>query len=206
MKLAAFDYAFDDEALLKKALNRSGSLREFQRLEFLGDRMLGVVIGAWLYEKFPAADEGELSRRLTFLVRASTLVGVAKAWGLEKAVKLGTGETFTDGVLADTVEAVLGAVWLDGGLEAVADVVTSSWEDLIDLKDEKDAKTRLQEWLQGRGLKLPAYETVEERGMDHDKWFVVEVTCSEGTARGEGKSKQIAALAAAAKLMEKFDA
>lgn len=205
MRLEGFQYAFEDEALLRRALTRSGNLREFQRLEFLGDRMLGVVIGAWLFEEFPQADEGELSRRLTFLVRESTLVGVARSWGVEKALKLGVGETATESILADCVEAVLGAVWLDGGLEAVAEVVTAGWGKLIHLKDEKDAKTRLQEFLQGKGLKLPVYEVVDEMGKDHDKWFKVRVVCDEGEAVGEGKSKQVASLAAAAKLMEKFD-
>lgn len=205
MKLIGFDYAFENEGLLRRAVDRSGKLKEFQRLEFLGDRMLGVVIGAWLFEKFPVADEGELSRRLTFLVRESTLATVASDWGLGRIMKLGTGETETPAVMADTVEAVLGAVWLDGGLEAVADVVTASWEKFIDLKDEKDAKTRLQEWLQKKGMKLPVYEVVEEGGADHAKWFRVRVVCDTGQATGEGKNKQLAGLEAAAKLMEKLD-
>lgn len=201
---ARLGYAFKDGALLERALRR-GRGGDFQRLEFLGDRALGMVVGAWLFEKFPDADEGELSRRLTGLVCEATLAGVATRAELGKALVLDGGEVLTDGIAADGMEAVLGAVYMDGSLAAVEGVVKGLWAELIELDVGKDAKTRLQEFLQGAKFGLPVYEVVEARGADHDKWFVVKVICDKGDALGEGRSKQAATMAAAAKMMETID-
>lgn len=194
-------------ALLEQAVTHRSFDGEihYERLEFLGDRVLGVVVAEWLWERFEGADEGELSRRLGAMVRESTLVAVAEAWRLKDVVRIGAGEVLKDSILADVVEAILGAVWLDGGLEAARAVVRRDWSQFIDLKDEKDPKSRLQELLQGDGLELPLYEVVKETGRDHDKWFIVMVKCAKGEAVGEGRSKQVAGSEAAANLLKRID-
>ncbi|MBI1308683.1 MAG: ribonuclease III [Proteobacteria bacterium] len=203
---ARLGYTFANKALLREALNREGGARAWQRLEFLGDRVLGLVVGEWLFERFPGADEGELSRRLTAMVRESTLAKVGDELGLAGHLRLASGEVPTPSVIADGVEALLGAVWRDGGLEQVRLLVRRELEHMLDAKDEKDAKTRVQEWLQRYGLGLPTYAVVAEDGPDHDKWFKVKVSCVHGEAEGEGKTKQVAGLAAAERLMEILEA
>lgn len=196
-------FKFTDSALLGQALRHPSSGEpSYQRLEFLGDRVLGLVIGEWLYERFPHADEGELSRRLTALVRESTLAGIATVWGVADVVQVGVGERSKDSILADVVESLLGAVWLQGGMEAVRALVRREWLPFVDAADEKDAKTRLQEWLQQRGLPVPAYEVVDEQGPAHDRYFRIKVTSEQGEAEGEGRSKQLASTRAAENLMK----
>jgi ribonuclease III len=195
-------YHFKDAALLEAALTHSShSVDNYERLEFIGDRVLGLAVADMLWGKFPEAHEGELSRRFTALVRESCLVQVAGFWNVSGAIRYGAGELERPSILADVVEAILGAIWLDGGLEAVKDIVSRDWADLSDVKDEKDPKSRLQEWLQGKGFDLPLYEVLEERGPAHDKHFTVKVITAKGESLGEGRSKQVASANAAQAMM-----
>lgn len=196
-------YTFRQKHLLQEAVTHAshGSLN-YERLEFLGDRVLGLVVGNWLWERFPEADEGELSRRHTALVRESSLVSVAEAWTLADYMRYGGGEARKDSILADAVEAILGALWIDGGLQAADSVIRRDWAVAVDIKDEKDAKSRLQEWLQGDGLELPHYEVVEESGPDHEKHFKVMVLTAKGNCMGEGRSKHAASADAAHNMMK----
>jgi ribonuclease-3 len=199
---ARLGYVFKDIALLREALTHAshGDLN-YERLEFLGDRVLGLAVGSWLWERFLEADEGELSRRHTMLVRESTLVKVAVALDLERYIVFGNGEAKKDSILADAMEALLGAIFIDGGLLPVMGVVQREWAAMIDLKDEKDPKGRLQEWLQGQGWALPHYEVIEESGPDHNKHFKVMVQTEKGECLGEGRSKQAASADAAQNMM-----
>ena len=199
---ARFGYEFKDASLLREALTHAshGGLN-YERLEFLGDRVLGLAVGSWLWGHFPSADEGELSRRHTMLVRESTLVTVAQNLKLGEHIVLGGGEAVKASILADVVEAILGAIYIDGGFEPVLRLVQMEWAGLLDLKDEKDPKGRLQEWLQGQGLELPHYEVVEESGPDHNKFFKVVVSTAKGQCLGEGRSKHSASADAAQNMM-----
>jgi ribonuclease-3 len=137
------------------------------------------------------------------MVRESALVAVAEGWGLGGRVKLGAGEGLRPSIMADVVEAVLGAVWLDGGYEAANRVVRAHWN--IDFEDAKDAKTRLQELVQGAGHGLPVYDVVDEAGPAHERFFKVKVACALGEAVGEGRSKQVAGADAAARLLKELE-
>lgn len=199
---ARLGYRFKDAALLGAALTHSShGADNYERLEFIGDRVLGLAVASMLWKMFPEADEGELSRRHTALVRESSLVRVAGMWGISGIIRYGSGEMERPSILADVVEAILGAVWLDGGFEVVEAIVARDLAELADVKDEKDPKSRLQEWLQGLGLGLPLYEVVEERGPDHDKHFTVKVITAQGESLGEGRSKHIASANAAQNMM-----
>ncbi|PZP38828.1 MAG: ribonuclease III [Pseudomonas fluorescens] len=199
-------YTFTDKTLLQQALTHSShSEQNYERLEFLGDRILGAVIGSWLYTAYPEASEGELSRRHMALVRESCLVQVAKAWNIGHSIRLGAGEHLKDSILADCVEAILGAIWEEDGLPAATQVIAMSWAPYIDAPDEKDPKTHLQEVLQASSHPLPVYTVVSESGPDHDKSFVVEVSTPLGTATGQGRSKQTASAAAAAQLIKNLN-
>lgn len=200
---ARVGHVFADKALLTEALTHSShGGATYERLEFLGDRVLGMVVGNWLYRRFPAAPEGELSRRHTSMVRESSLVMVGERWGVADYILFGGGEARKDSIVADVVEAVLGAVWVDGGLEAVQAIIERDWAFLVDLKDEKDPKSRLQEWLQGHGFDLPTYEVIEENGPDHDKFFKVMVYTAKGACAGAGRSKHVASADAAHNMMK----
>lgn len=200
---AALGFTFADRGLVEAALtHRSFGSGHYERLEFLGDRVLGLAVGTMLVEKFAGADEGELSRRFTAAVRESTLVKVAEKWELAGFLRVGGGEQVKDGILADAVEALLGAVFMEGGWSAAEAVVRREWAELIDIADEKDAKTRLQELLQGQGLGLPEYVILAENGAFHERIFTVEVRTPLGSAVGEGRSKQVAGSIAASKFME----
>jgi ribonuclease-3 len=197
--------AWRNKGLLETALtHRSHAVSHYERLEFLGDRVLNLIVAEWLVEYFPAADEGELSRRHTAMVKESHLVEIAYAWALPEHVRLGAGEVVKPSILADVVEAVLGALWLDSGLEAVREVVRRDWKNMLESEDVKDAKSRLQEQLQAEKGGLPRYEVLSEQGPDHAKVFEVKVSCGWGEAVGEGASKQAASLMAAENLLMKI--
>ncbi len=198
-------YVFKDKGLLAQALTHSSHhATNYERLEFLGDRVLGVVVGDCLYAQFATAGEGELSRRFMALVRESTLVHVAGKWGVVDAVALGAGEAVKPSIVADVVEALLGAVWLDGGIDEVTRIVKRDWADAVENSDKKDPKTALQELVQGQGGALPVYDVVAEDGPPHDRTFKVKVTTVLGDAEGTGKSKQVAGLDAARALLERL--
>ncbi|MBI1384537.1 MAG: ribonuclease III [Rhizobiales bacterium] len=208
-------YRFRDERLLQRALThasaRSGSSTETdnERLEFLGDRVLGLAVAELLMARFPHAAEGDLAKRLNRLVRRETCARVAYAIDLGNALRLGGSEMSTGGrrketIVADACEAVLGAVFIDGGYGPARDIVARFWVDLIDEMTETpaDAKSELQEWAQGLGRPLPSYRAIGRSGPDHAPQFVTEVRV-EGVepARGSGRSKRIAEHEAAAALL-----
>ena len=225
----ALGYAFEDRTLLERALTHAsvqsshqgrakgragagaGAGGDYERLEFLGDRVLGLAIAEMLYLSFPDASEGAIARRYNRLVRGETCAEVARAIGLGRHLRLGEGEAESGGrdkttILADACEAILGAVFLDGGFARARQVVRTLWKPQIEAVAEirADAKSALQEWAQGRGLPLPAYRQVSRSGPDHAPHFTTEVRI-EGLApaRGEGTSKRAAEQAAAQVLLER---
>ena len=212
-------HRFADPKLLAEALTHSsaharrGSPRQsYERLEFLGDRVLGLVVAELLWRRCPEEAEGELTRRHTGLVRRESLVEVARALGLGAFVILSQGEAQagardTPSVLADACEAVIAALYLDGGLEAARAFVHRYWEPLLQgtAMPPRDAKTALQEWAQGRGRGLPTYETVSVAGPAHKRVFTVSARV-EGAepATASGSSKRAAETAAAAELIARL--
>jgi ribonuclease-3 len=209
-------HVFTDRALLDQALThvsgvRTGNARlgSYQRLEFLGDRVLGVIVAQLLFETYPSADEGELSRRLAELVRRETCAEVATRWQLGPQIRLGAGEAQSGGrrketILADVCEAVIGAVYLDGGAEAARAVVANAWADRLQIAegDRRDAKTMLQEWSQARGAGTPVYREISRQGPDHALEFTIETEIiGVSRARGQGRSKRDAEQAAARNLL-----
>jgi ribonuclease III len=182
------------------AAARDGS---YQRLEFLGDRVLGLVVSEMLYVSFPAADEGELSRRLADLVRRESCAEVAHEWGLENHVRLGESERQSgakDAILADICESVIGAVFLDGGYAAAKEVVARAFAPRMRAprRPLRDPKTALQEWAQARGLETPLYRETGRTGPHHAPEFTVEVVVTGFAAEAaKGGSKRNAEQAAA---------
>ncbi len=212
---ARLGYVFEDKQLLLRALThasvRSGKIprHDNERLEFIGDRVLGLAIAEHLSELFPAADEGELARGLNRLVRGETCARVARDIDLGRHLVLSESEAAGGGrgkdtILADAVEAVLGAVFLEAGFAPARAVVRRLWD--AETSQAKmgvaDAKSALQEWAQGRGLALPEYVELAREGPDHAPRFTAEVRISGSEpARGEGPSKRAAEQAAATALL-----
>jgi ribonuclease-3 len=210
-------YRFADAALLDCALTHVSALKggsragNYQRLEFLGDHVLGLVVSDMLFRAFPKANEGELSRRLADLVRRETCAEVARAIDLGPAIRLGSSEVNAGGrtreaILADVCEAVIGAVFLDGGYAASAALVERLWDQRMrtPLRPPRDPKTILQEWAQARGLPTPDYREVGRTGPHHDPEFRVSVQLPNlAPAEGMGRSKRAAEQAAAAVLLQR---
>ena len=206
-------YTFKDESLLQHALRHASTTSERtqsnERLEFLGDRVLGLSIAGLLYERFKTEEEGELARRLAGLTSRETLSKVAKDLKLEPFIDMQISDKATKkrsraSVTADTLEAVLGAMYLDGGLDIPRAFIAKHWDALIeeDLTAPKDAKTALQEWAQARALGLPAYEIKDRTGPDHAPTFTVEVTLKgHQPNKGEGNSRRAAEQAAAQNML-----
>ena len=196
----AIGHQFADTRLLTTALrHRSVGSHNNERLEFLGDGLLNFVIAHVLFDARPDVPEGDLSRLRATLVRESTLARIAQCLNLGDLVDLGQGERASAGhrrpsIRADAMEAVIGAVYLDAGFEAAAQVVRSLWAGelaaLPDAESLKDSKTRLQEWLQARGRPLPKYSVVSESGPVHKRHFVAACDCGEVTQQGEGPSRR----------------
>lgn len=211
---SVLSYRFANDELLEIALtHRSAGNRNNERLEFLGDAILGFVIADRLYQSFPEADEGQLSRLRASLVKKDTLARIALELELGKYLKLGPGELRGGGqsrnsILADSLEALLAAVYLDGGYEAARAVILSLFETRIEQLSPadqlKDPKTGLQELLQGRGLNLPVYEISRISGEQHEQIFVVTCMLPELglEATGQGGSRRKAEQAAAAQLLK----
>jgi len=209
--LAGIEFEFSRPELLTQALtHRSLGNPHNERLEFLGDAVLNLVVADLLFRHRPDAPEGDLSRLRARLVRETTLAEIARELSLGDAVRLGPGELKSGGflrasILSDALEAVIGAVYLDGGYAAADHVVSTLMipriELLPDAESLKDPKTRLQELLQSRGLGLPVYEVVEEHGQDHNRRFTVHCHVSlleqplEATAGSRRKAEQAAARA-----------
>ena len=184
-----------------------------ERLEFIGDRVLGLLIAEWLAERFPHEQEGALGPRLAHLVSQPTIAAIAERLGLPAVLAVSPGEARAGvrrlaTVLADATEAMIGALYLDGGLDPARAFVRRAWEEAMGTHaaPPKDAKTALQEWLLGRGMQLPTYELVSREGPPHDPVFVIAVEAAG--ARGEGKagSKRMAERLAAEDLLGKLGA
>lgn len=202
-------YSFRDPELLRVALTHSSARLaspqaiDNERLEFLGDRVLGLAVAELLTRRFPDAAEGELARRYNMLVRKETCVAVARELDLGVTMATAGGEAGS-GMLADACEAVLGAVFLDGGYEAARRAVVALWTPHVGEPDAvpTDAKSALQQWALGRGLPLPSYVEVERHGPDHAPHFTVEVRV-DGLApgRGDGATKRLAEQVAASTVL-----
>jgi ribonuclease-3 len=210
-------HAFAEPARLERALTHpsaaSAARPDNQRLEFLGDRVLGLVIAEALLETHPEAEEGALAPRLNALVRRETLAEIAGEIGLGAHLRLGRSETLSGGrrkaaILADALEAVIAALYLDGGLGAARAFIRRHWAERVAAVPgaATDAKTRLQEWAQGRGLAPPVYASVGRAGPDHAPVFTVAARLENGAeAEGSAKSKKQAEQAAAAALLARLD-
>lgn len=215
--LAALGHRFAEPRLLDQALTHpsasSPARPDNQRLEFLGDRVLGLVVAEALLEAYPEAAEGELAPRFNALVRRETLAEVAGEIGLGAHLKLGRSENISGGrrkaaILADAMEAVIAALYLDGGMEVAGAFLRRYWQVRIEqpVRAPTDAKTSLQEWAQGRGLAPPEYVLLEQSGPDHAPVFTVEARLTTGaTGRGQARSKKLAEQAAATDLMLGLD-
>ena len=211
-------YRFKDPDLLERALTHISALKgpqtragSYQRLEFLGDHVLGLAVSEMLFAAFPKANEGELSRRLADLVRGETCAEVARVIDLGAALRLGTSETNAGGrervaILADVCEALIGAVFLDGSYDAASAFVERFWGERMrkPARPLRDPKTVLQEWAQARGLPTPSYREVERTGPHHDPEFRVTVALpNREPAEGIGRSKRSAEQAAAATMLKR---
>ena len=198
-------HRFANPDLLAQALrHRSAGVPHNERLEFLGDSIVNLLIAQAMFERWPKADEGALTRARSALVCESALALIARQLELGPRLQLGPGELKSggfrrDSILADAVEAVIAAIYLDAGLEACRAVVLPWFEASIaglpaTGRPDKDPKTRLQEWLQGRGKPLPLYAVVEEGGEDHARIFRASCTLDEPPVRteGEGSSRRAA--------------
>jgi ribonuclease-3 len=204
-----------DEALTHPSLNvgNTGGI-DYQRLEFVGDRVLGLVIAEELWRRDSAANEGDLAVRLNALVRRDAVAEVARAFSLGDFFHLGRGEIEQGGrekaaILADVCEAILGALYLDGGIDPSRNFVLAAWAGLLAESGSagKDPKTRLQELVQGGGEQPPSYHITGRTGPDHEPTFTVEVrTGDAGPVHGEGRSRREAEQAAASALLAQFRA
>ena len=202
-----------DPALFERALTHSSSGDvHYERLEFLGDRVLGLVIAGWLYEVFPEESEGILSRRLNALVAGGTCAEVARELGIGAQAILGKqaredGAADSDNVLGDILEALIGALYLEAGLDAARDFIRSAWGGRVSTRDTapKHPKSALQEWAAANDRKPPVYQVTGRTGPHHAPHFEVEVAIpGVGEARATGLSKQEAETAAAKALLEKL--
>ncbi|HTC26357.1 ribonuclease III [Dyella sp.] len=196
-------YHFSDSSLATLALtHRSAGKPNNERMEFLGDALLGAIVAEMLYETHPKASEGEMSRLRAQLVNGQALAEMARELELGDRLKLGSGELKSggfrrDSILADAFEALVAAVYLDGGFEACRNTVRGLFADRVTAlpRSSKDAKTRLQEWLQAEGWPLPQYELVGTEGEDHARIFDVNCVVMEPmavTAAGRGSSRRLA--------------
>ncbi len=213
-EIPGIPYRFNDPELLALALfHRSAGRINNERLEFLGDSVLSFVISAELFDARKTTDEGGLTRLRARIVRGETLANIATQLKLGDFISLGEGELKSGGfkrnsILADALEALFGAIYIDGGIQACAQVIKHVCQPYIDQlpdADElKDPKTRLQEWLQGRGYSLPEYTTLKEDGPPHRKQFLVECIATAAGIKmtGEGRSRRKAEQAAAAAALE----
>lgn len=188
-------HVFTDKSLLKQALTHPA----YERLEFLGDRVLNVVMADTLFHLFPKESEGALAKRHAYLVSAKVLTQIAKKLDFTVRAKIRT-----DSILADAMEAVIGALYLDAGLPTAEKWIKALWNEEIakDKTPPSDFKSELQEHLQGNGHPLPQYKTLNTEGPDHHPVFTVEVTAGDKKAEGKGPSKREAEQASAKELLK----
>jgi ribonuclease-3 len=209
------NHDFARPELLREALTHRSALQgrgrrhgSNERLEFVGDRVLGLVMAEWLAERFPREQEGELGRRLAYLVSQPVLAEVAERSGLAVALSVAPGEAragvkLRATVLADALEAALGALYMDGGLSAARDFVRRAWDGVMEAQalPPKDPKTALQEWAQKRGKELPDYVVTERTGPPHAPEFVITVTIGDLSGTGAAGNKRAAEQLAAEALL-----
>ncbi|NKB32059.1 MAG: ribonuclease III [Pseudomonadales bacterium] len=212
------NHQFSDPDLANLALtHRSANKLNNERLEFLGDSLLGYVVAEVLFENQPDADEGELSRLRAMLVNKTTLAAIAREINLKEFIQLGSGERKSggderDSILADAIEALIAAIYLDGGIEPCKHLIQNWIKDRVDsnssLEQQKDAKTRLQELMQAQGLKLPEYAVVDITGEAHQQTFFVEckVEAHSKPQQGTGSSKRLAEQEAALHMLAVLEA
>ncbi|WP_196137355.1 ribonuclease III [Aliikangiella sp. G2MR2-5] len=212
------DYQFVDVEYLKQALtHRSASSQHNERLEFLGDAVLGNIIALKLFQLFPDADEGQLSRLRAFLVKEKALFELAQELALGDFLKLGSGELKSGGfrrasILSDAFEALIGAVYLDGGFDKTQSMVLSLYKEKLSSLSldmaEKDPKTQLQEWLQARNIETPEYQVTRSSGKDHAKtyWVSCHINYRNYQTEGQGASRRKAEQAAASEILQMIKA
>ncbi|MEE8663943.1 MAG: ribonuclease III [Acetobacter sp.] len=219
-------HAFANPELLSEALTHRSAVNQRgggrrpknrgagsnERLEFIGDRVLGLLIAEWLFERYPDEQEGALGSRLAHLVSRDVLAGIAADLGLPDMLTVAgheerIGIRHTANVLADALEALLGALYLDGGLDKARYLVRKGWQDNIgrQVAPPKDSKTALQEWVLARGMPLPVYEVVSAEGPSHAPDFVIAVHAGGCRAEGRAGNKRAAESAAAAVLLAELE-
>ena len=219
---ARIGHHFRDGDLMARALTHLsapaagglGRVQSYQRLEFLGDRVLGLVVAHMLYEAYPQASEGELSMRLAKLVRRETCAAVAQEWDVGPHVVMGQGEARAGGrkkaaILSDICESIIAAVFLDAGFAAARELVARCWRARMDadIEPERDAKTAVQEWAQARALAAPRYVEVTRSGPAHAPQFVMQVVLDGyEPEQGEASSKRAAEQAAAQAFLTRWSA
>lgn len=208
-------YVFSDPALCETALTHSSTQNDQtdnERLEFLGDRVLGLAVADLLFAAYPHEPEGSLAKRHTGLVQQEALVGVAREIDLAAYIRLSAGEMKSGGhkkekIIADAMEALIGAIYLDGGFPAAMAFIKRFWATMLQNQTlpPEDAKSLLQEWAQGRGLPLPEYKLLGKSGSDHAPSFEIEVSVeSIGKTSATASSKRAAEKEAAAKMLDKI--
>jgi len=207
-------YKFKDRHLLERALTHSSTNDDYnyQRLEFLGDRVLGLVMAGALFLEFKNENEGGLAKRHTALVQGKTCAVVGQTHSIGDYIILSNSEREAGGhlnenIIADVVESLLGAIYIDGGYEAAQKTILTLWVDHIKTLDSvpQDSKTELQEWAQARGLNLPVYEVVEKTGPDHAPVFLVRLTIeTQGFVEEKGSSRRQAEKIAATSMLKKI--
>jgi len=206
-------YRFADRALLARALTHTSAVNDgadsYQRLEFVGDRVLALTVARLIHDTFASADEGELARRLNQLVKRETCADIGRELNLGPVIRLGTGEAQTGGrtktaILGDVVEAIIAAIYLDGGFDKAFAFINRHWQSRMMAAHGplRDAKTTLQEWVQGRGGPTPIYRETARTGPDHDPEFTISVEIKGfETGEGRGRSKREAEQSAAATVL-----
>lgn len=214
------NYNFKDQSLLIEALSHpsmknikgTSNKSNYERLEFFGDTVLSLIITEFLLKKFPDYDEGKLAKARSFLVMKDTISKIAHFLSIDEVMIMTQEEELSGGRLnknnlENTIEAIIGAIYLDGGLESARDFVLNFWSDLLDIDYENittDYKSKLQEWSQGRGMSIPSYVVVKRLGEDHAPIFTVKVTIDDLDPEfGEGKSIKEAQKIAALKLLSR---
>lgn len=202
-------YQFKNTSLLQKAITHSSVNSHvdanYERLEFLGDRVLGVATASLLYHIFKDEPEGSLSQRFVSLVCKETVAEMALNLQLDKFIKVLSPDLLhNENVLCDVMEAVIGAIYIDGGIDAAVEFVDNHWRKLIDChtSPKKDSKTSLQEWAHHHKLETPRYEMITRKGSEHEPIFIMQVSIGDKTAQGEGKNKKQAEFAAAQSMLD----
>ncbi|MEO9900991.1 ribonuclease III [Nisaea sp.] len=210
-------HTFGHADVLRRAVTHASAepraWNAYERLEFLGDRVLALIMAEHLLDRFPHEREGAIAKRHVGLVRREALSEIARQIGLGRFLIVSRGETEagvreSETILSDAMEAVIGALYLDGGLEAARRFILQSWNPLVEaeLRPPQDAKTTLQEWVQARKIPLPAYETIGRDGPAHAPEFTIKVSVQgHGDTTGTGKSKRIAEQDAAGKMIAKLN-